>query len=314
MSCQICYQKFTKRHNFLRLHCACQVCRSCYADSLKEQLKSYGLPAFKVTCPVLKHNNELSSGLLRKILRREDYEYYESVMAKRKMLEKDYVQCPTCSTVGWRDSDYCFTSCTCRSCGETLSKGLLMNPFSLFAYLEEVKVVTKKELTANPCPHCNVWIEKNMGCNHMTCTNCRWEFCWQCKGNYHAHNYTKCSIQGDLKGFWTFIVIVVAILKLGKMLPLALGIILLFHIAAVALFIGIISFGCMLIAGHLSAFSNGGMAIHGLLLAGDCAYGAAAYIGVTWLGAEILSVLGLAAATLLGLGAPSLLAYIYLAN
>lgn len=313
MSCQICYQKFTKRQNSLKLHCSCQVCRSCYTDSLKEQLKSYGLPAFKVTCPVPKHNNELSSAILRKILRREDYEDYESVMAKRKMLDSDFVQCATCSTVGWKDSNYCFTSYICRSCGETLSKGFLVSPSSLFTYLEEVKVLAKKELTANPCPHCSVWIEKNFGCNHMTCTNCRWEFCWQCKGNYHGHNYVRCNLQGDLRGFWTFIVIAVVGLKVGGMLPLALVTMVLVYIAAVALFVGILCFAGMLIAGHLNTFHSGEKAIHALLLAGDCVYGAAVYIGMTWLGAEVLSVLGLAG-SLLGFAVPILIVYIYLAH
>lgn len=31
-----------------------------------------------------------------------------------------------------------------------------------------------------PCPNCNVPIEKNTGCLHMTCTRCRHEFYWCC--------------------------------------------------------------------------------------------------------------------------------------
>merc|ERR1719204_1596511 len=48
----------------------------------------------------------------------------------------------------------------------------------------------EKEFMANEtkqCPHCLVWIEKNGGCNHMTCHHCRGEFCWLCFGNWSDH-------------------------------------------------------------------------------------------------------------------------------
>lgn len=30
------------------------------------------------------------------------------------------------------------------------------------------------------CPSCGIDIEKNKGCNHMTCKHCKFEFCWYC--------------------------------------------------------------------------------------------------------------------------------------
>lgn len=37
------------------------------------------------------------------------------------------------------------------------------------------------------CPNCKLPIEKNGGCNHMTCDNCHFEFCWFCGHEWHSH-------------------------------------------------------------------------------------------------------------------------------
>mmetsp|Transcript_7976 Transcript_7976/g.9120 ORF Transcript_7976/g.9120 Transcript_7976/m.9120 type:complete len:558 (-) Transcript_7976:1248-2921(-) len=37
------------------------------------------------------------------------------------------------------------------------------------------------------CPKCNARIEKNQGCNHMTCRICKHDFCWICMGPWSDH-------------------------------------------------------------------------------------------------------------------------------
>ncbi|PSN52466.1 putative E3 ubiquitin-protein ligase ariadne-2 [Blattella germanica] len=45
------------------------------------------------------------------------------------------------------------------------------------------------------CPHCHIYIEKNGGCNHMQCYNCKHDFCWMCLGDWKSHGseYYECS-------------------------------------------------------------------------------------------------------------------------
>jgi hypothetical protein len=55
--------------------------------------------------------------------------------------------------------------------------------------------IIKKKNNKNikKCPRCNFYIEKNQGCNHMTCPNkeCNYEFCWICMGSYSNNHYRR---------------------------------------------------------------------------------------------------------------------------
>ena len=52
---------------------------------------------------------------------------------------------------------------------------------------------------AKKCPNCKKYIEKNKGCNHMTCMKaaggCGYEFCWICLKDWNSHDkdYYKCN-------------------------------------------------------------------------------------------------------------------------
>merc|ERR1711939_149716 len=58
------------------------------------------------------------------------------------------------------------------------------------AQSEEAELVHLLEATTKRCPGCNTAIEKNDGCDHMTCKKsaggCGFEFCWLCGADYNG--------------------------------------------------------------------------------------------------------------------------------
>lgn len=53
-------------------------------------------------------------------------------------------------------------------------------------------------LNTKSCPACHVNIEKNQGCNHMTCRKCKHEFCWICFDDWKKQGYShKCATNAN---------------------------------------------------------------------------------------------------------------------
>ncbi len=47
------------------------------------------------------------------------------------------------------------------------------------------------------CPRCQIYTEKNEGCNHMTCVSCKYQWCWLCEGEYNYNHYSSGQCKGQ---------------------------------------------------------------------------------------------------------------------
>mmetsp|Transcript_35230 Transcript_35230/g.85386 ORF Transcript_35230/g.85386 Transcript_35230/m.85386 type:complete len:1203 (+) Transcript_35230:195-3803(+) len=72
------------------------------------------------------------------------------------------------------------------------------------ANADELAMKMWMKANTKSCPQCDVLIEKNDGCNHMTCVNpsCRYEFCWICLKDWKLHGsatggFFRCNIWNE---------------------------------------------------------------------------------------------------------------------
>lgn len=125
---------------------------------------------------------------------------------KRRITEKRLEEldlslryCPRCSSKIFlkdiRVAKFECDSCNLKICNQCKEPdhGRLTCEQNLAKRFEDIGIVY--------CPVCKTMIQRNFGCNHMTCTICEYEFCWVCKkyageevDHYNPDNLLSCGI------------------------------------------------------------------------------------------------------------------------
>lgn len=203
-SCTICFDDELKEEQMLFMPCGHGFCLECWSRQMKA--KSEDGPAFILsTCPqqkcteiVTEEEVNKSAPHLLSTFQRYQLRNFVEMNGNARWCPGpgcDRIAAITANNGGFLDADStakcdkCAT-CFCLKCGNEPHTPLLCSK------LEEWKEKCKNESeTANwilantkPCPNCRTRIEKNNGCNHMTCEQCKHHFCWICNGDWKDHN------------------------------------------------------------------------------------------------------------------------------
>ncbi|KAK5084956.1 hypothetical protein LTR70_002131 [Exophiala xenobiotica] len=200
--CEICFED-SKGLQTYALKCGHRFCADCYSNYLTGKVKEEG-EAARIQCPQDGCHRIVDAKSLRLLTDREVQARYDILLTRTYVDDKDNLKwCPGADceyaidcAVKKRDLMRVVPTVQCKN-NHAFCFGCTLNdhqpaPCSLVKqWLKKCEddSETSNWISANTkeCPKCNSTIEKNGGCNHMTCRKCKHEFCWMCMGPWAEH-------------------------------------------------------------------------------------------------------------------------------
>ena len=189
----------------ISLGCGHVFCSDCFKEHLKEKTNDQ-LTLLGTKCPMRNCNYQVPSEIFKKLFKDDKMElniYNKCLMRNFTESNADIKLCPNprCDKI-IKLPGHGMNEIKC-PCGTIFCFKCLRDshrPCDCFMVDLWEKKSTKqgdsenlKWLIANTkqCPSCKKFIEKNQGCNHMTCRReaggCGYEFCWICLGEWAPH-------------------------------------------------------------------------------------------------------------------------------
>lgn len=200
--CDICCDDDEGLESFA-MKCDHRYCVDCYRQYLTQKIREEG-EAARIQCPADGCSKIMDARSLDLLVTPDLAGRYQTLLNRTYVEDKDVLKwcpAPDCENavecgIKKKDLDKVVPTVAC-NCGYRFCFGCILSDHQP-APCELVKRWLKKcaddSETANwisantkECPRCNSTIEKNGGCNHMTCRKCKHEFCWMCMGLWSEH-------------------------------------------------------------------------------------------------------------------------------
>ena len=200
--CLICYMEINQNDG-ISLDCKHQFCSECFTLYLKQRVGDQ-LTLLSCPCPLSGCNFIVTSDIFKKLLKNDK----DSLKIYNKCLIRNFTEsnsdiklCPNpkCDVIvkvpghGMVDVKCQCGYTFCFKCLRESHRPCDCEMIQIWEDKSKSEGEDTKWLIVNTkqCPNCHKYIEKNQGCNHMTCRKeaggCGYEFCWICLGEWKPH-------------------------------------------------------------------------------------------------------------------------------
>lgn len=203
--------------------CTLAICDDCFRDQIRATVQSGALRTgdWGVRCPSRTGCTAVDS-----------YATVAQVVGRNARLDQlaidaycasalDVRICNSCKTnTGWIDHPDCDYRCdTCFRDGDGPTVA------TTFKASAQTWLMLALHPGIRRCPGCSVYIEKNLGCPHMTCKHCGHQWCWKCKAQWCSNH--KCWTEHLARGLLNFtvkpVILVGAVVVTGAFVALPLA-------------------------------------------------------------------------------------------
>lgn len=192
IDCEICYNPYDKtqsREFNQKMH---SLCPQCYNDYLKDKINSSNVLDIKCpdSCGYIFKEEDIKEILLKDSNLYDRYVKFKKIVILNQDPNLRWCIKPGCNTFIKCSSNKSKVICpTCNFLMCFKCKGVWHDKITCEKALEEEFKMYEKKIGVKFCPKCKSRIEKNGGCNHMTCVQCKYQFCWICRRKYTTKHY-----------------------------------------------------------------------------------------------------------------------------
>ena len=199
--CSVCFEEIEKEEKHLNhLSCGHVCCTQCwinYFKSLILEAKVEQIKCIEHKCTTIIPESFIMSHIKKDTKLVDKYYKFKKRAEIINDPNKKICPKPDCDSYLQKSNITNYVKCEngheyCYECLNRPHGNILCDKF-----MEEEFMDWKKDKRVKKCPRCKIYTEKNEGCNHMTCTSCKYQWCWLCEGEYKYGHYDS----GKCRGF-----------------------------------------------------------------------------------------------------------------